>query len=83
MENLAEKCRRQGLEMHWDKSVLQAILSQCRESQTGARALRQCVERQVEDPLAAAVLSGVAGDRLTVTADGGEIKVLWHAAAAV
>ena len=46
-------------------------------------AIRQYVEKQVEDPLAAAVLAGVSGDRLTVTADGGEIKVLWHTAAAV
>ena len=83
LEALAEKCRGQGLELYWDRTVLQAILAQCRETQGGARALRQYVEKQVEDPLAAAVLAGVSGDRLTVTADGGEIKVLWHAAAAV
>jgi len=83
LEALAEKCRGQGLEMHWDRPVLQAILAQCREAQAGARALRQYVEKQVEDPLAAALLSGVEGRRITVTADGGEIKVLWHAPAAV
>ena len=83
LETLADKCRGRGLELHWDRAVLQAILAQCREEQAGARALRQVVEKQVEDPLAAAVLAGVSGDRITVTADGGEIKVLWHAAAAV
>ena len=83
LEALAEKCRGQGLKLYWDRTVLQAILAQCRETQGGARALRQYVEKQVEDPLAAAVLAGVSGDRLTVTADGSEIKVLWHTAAAV
>ena len=83
LEVLSEKCRKQGLELRWDRGVLQAILAQNREAQMGARALRQMVERQVEDPLAAAILAGVAGKRITITADGGEIKVLWHAAAAV
>lgn len=83
LEGLAEKCRGQGLELHWDRAVLQALLARCGEDRMGARALRQAVEKQVEDPLAAAVLAGVAGDRITVTADGGEIKVLWHAAAVV
>ena len=83
LEALAEKCREQGLELRWDKPVLQVILGQCREGQAGARALRQYVEKQVEDPLAAALLSGVEGHRITVTADDGEIKVLWHAPALI
>ena len=83
LELLAEKCRSQGLELHWDSAVLQALLTRNQDSRLGARALRQAVEKQVEDPLAAAILAGVAGERISVTADGEEIKVLWHTTAAV
>jgi len=83
LEQLAEKCRRQGLELTWNAGARQALLAGWEQEQTGARRLRQQVERLVEDPLAAAVLTGTAGDRVTVTADGEEIRLLWHSGAVV
>ena len=83
LEQLAEKCRRQGLELTWNAGARQALLAGWEQEQTGARRLRQQVERLVEDPLATAVLTGTAGDRVTVTADGEEIRLLWHSGAVV
>ena len=82
LQQLADKCLCQGLELSWSDSA-KSLLLEGWEAGQGARRLRQQVERLVEDPLAAAILTGTAAERVTVTADGGEIRLLWHSAAAV
>ena len=83
LEHLAARCRTQGLELVWDGGAEDVLLKSCGDPALGARPLRQAVESQVEDPLAAAILAGKAGQQARLLAEGGEIRVLWRAPAAV
>ena len=55
----------------------QALLVGCGDPALGARPLRQMVEKQAEDPLAAAILAGAAGKTARLTAENGAVRVLW------
>ena len=83
LEGLAENCRRQGVDFCWDDAAEEALLGQCRQQGLGARPLRQLVERHAEDPLAAAVLLGKVGKTARLTAENGQVRVLWEQPAAV
>ena len=83
LERLAARCRAQGLELVWDSGAEDVLLKSCGDAALGARPLRQAVETQVEDPLAAALLAGKTGQQARLMAEGGEIRVLWQAPAAV
>ena len=80
---LAENCQKQGVTLLWDEAAEEGLLEQCRERALGARPLRQLVERQAEDPLAAAILLGAAGKTARLTAENGQTRVLWEQPAAV
>ena len=80
---LAENCQKQGVTFTWDEQAEEALLSGCKERALGARPLRQLVERQAEDPLAAAILLGAAGKTARLTAENGQTRVLWEQPAAV
>ena len=80
---LAENCQKQGVTLLWDEAAEEGLLEQCRERALGARPLRQLVESQAEDPLAAAVLLGAAGKTARLTAEKGRVRVLWEQPAAV
>ena len=80
---LAEGCEKQGMVFTWDESAEDLLLEACRERALGARPLRQLVESQVEDPLATAVLLGAAGKTARLTAQNGQVRVLWEQPAAV
>ncbi|MBR4992531.1 MAG: ATP-dependent Clp protease ATP-binding subunit [Clostridia bacterium] len=83
LEGLAENCRRQGVDFCWDDAAEEALLGQCRQQGLGARPLRQLVESHAEDPLAAAVLLGKVGKTARLTAENGQVRVLWEQPAAV
>ena len=80
---LAENCQKQGVTFTWDGQAEEALLLACRERALGARPLRQLVESRVEDPLAAALLLGAAGKTARLTAENGQVRVLWEQPAAV
>ena len=80
---LAEGCEKQGMVFTWDESAEDLLLEACRERALGARPLRQLVESRVEDPLATAVLLGAAGKTARLTAQNGQVRVLWEQPAAV
>ncbi len=83
LEALAEKCRERGLELTWDQTAEQALAGACRDGALGARPLRRAVEEQVEDPLAAAILTGTGGEQAHLTAEEGRVRVLWGSPVAV
>ena len=83
LEKLAESCRKQGVAFTWDDRAEEALLAENRERALGARPLRQLVESRVEDPLAAALLLGTAGRSARLTAENGQVRVLWEQPAAV
>ena len=80
---LAESCEKQGVAFTWDECAEDLLLEACRDRALGARPLRQLVENRVEDPLAAAVLLGAAGKSARLTAENGQVRVLWEQPAAV
>ncbi len=79
LEKLADKCREQGLTLTWEVGVEDALAAACRESALGARPLRRAVEQQAEDPLAAAILTGTAGERAHLRVENGEVELRWDA----
>ena len=83
LNTLAENCQKQGVTLSWDDAAEQALLAGCKERALGARPLRQLVEGQVEDPLAAALLLGSAGKAARLTAQEGQVKLLWETPAVV
>ncbi len=83
LEGLAEKCAARDLTLIWDGAAEQALAACCTDTALGARPLRQAVERRVEDPLAAAILAGRAGERIRLTAQNGEVAVEWEMQAGV
>ena len=78
LEELARMCRRQNVTLCWDERAEQALLVGCGDPALGARPLRQMVEKQAEDPLAAAILAGAAGKTARLTAENGAVMVLWE-----
>lgn len=83
LEELAERCLRRGIVLSWDEQAEEQLLERCRESRLGARPLRQLVERQVEDPLAAAILTETAAGEVRLIAGEGGPQLLWETPAAV
>ena len=65
-----------------DEQAEEQLLERCRESRLGARPLRQLVERQVEDPLAAAILTETAAGEVRLIAGEGGPQLLWETPAA-
>ena len=78
LEELARMCRRQDVTLCWDERAEQALLAGCGDPALGARPLRQLVEKQAEDPLAAAILAGAGGKTARLTAENGAVRVLWE-----
>ncbi len=83
LEELAERCRPRGIVLTWDTAAAEQLLELCRERRLGARPLRQLVEKQVEDPLAAAILTETASGAVRLTAGEQSPRLLWETPAAV
>ena len=83
LEKLAEKCRGQGICLVWEADAVEALVTGGLDPVLGARLLRQRVERLVEDPLAAAVLTGETSGQVCLTARTGQVELLWREPAAV
>ena len=64
LERLAERCRARGTRLTWDEAAERALGVVDRKR--GARAVRDEVARRVTDPLAGLLLSGRAGNEVTV-----------------
>ncbi|MBR5537632.1 MAG: ATP-dependent Clp protease ATP-binding subunit, partial [Clostridia bacterium] len=78
LERLAEVCRERGVELVWEEAVPQVLAAGCGDPALGARPLRQAMERAVEDPLAAAILTGTAGTRVCLTVREGAVGLSWQ-----
>jgi ATP-dependent Clp protease ATP-binding subunit ClpA len=76
---VAETLRReQGIAIEFDGSVIDALIAAGGyDPELGARPLRRTVGREIESPLAAAVLRGEigAGDRVLLVGDGPRVRV--------
>ena len=83
LERLAEKCREQGVALTWEEDVPDALAAGCDDPILGARPLRQQVERQVEDPLAVALLTGTAAPSVRLALRDGAVCLLWQQPAVV
>ena len=76
LERLQKTCTQHGIRFSWTERAEALLLDACLEGGFGARNIRRTVENQVDDPLAAAVLSGGAGEKLLLeAADRGTVLV--------
>ena len=73
LQRLAEKARRAGLEIAWDGQVEAALA--VLPDPGDARALRRKVTEQVEDPLAAGLLTGALSGQARIVADQNDVLV--------
>jgi ATP-dependent Clp protease ATP-binding subunit ClpC len=73
LQRLAEKARRAGLEIAWDGQVEAALA--VLPDPGDARALRRKVTEQVEDPLAAGLLTGALSGQARLVADQNDVLV--------
>ncbi len=78
LQTLAQKCACRSLTLTWDDAMEAALADACRDPALGARPLRQAVEQQAEDPLAAAILTGTAGERAHLSVEDGQVAVVWE-----
>ena len=77
MDKVADRLRARGVELEVTEQALDALGAEGYDPAYGARPLRRCVRRWVEDPLAEMLLAGelTAGDRARVTARDGRAAV--------
>ena len=68
---------RSGLTLTWDESLIHYLAKEGYSAQYGARNLRRLIEKKVEGPAASLILDSYESPirHLTVTAEGGEIRV--------
>ena len=69
---LAERIRRR-LSLEWAEEVPKKIAEKAMETHGGAREIRSIIRREVEDRLAALLLSPAPPTSVRLTIDGGEI----------
>ena len=77
MDKVADRLRTRGVELEVTEQALDALGAEGYDPAYGARPLRRCVRRWVEDPLAEMLLAGelAAGDRARVTVRDGRAAV--------
>ena len=75
VDRVAARLADRGVALEADESALDALAEKGFDAAYGARPLRRCLRREVEDPLAEMVLAGslAAGDRVRLTAREGQI----------
>ncbi len=77
LQEVSERARGLGVEVNFEHSAAVLLASKCASSPHGARPLRHMVTSYAEDLITEKLLSGelTVGDRITVTANGGELAV--------
>ena len=77
LDRLRERFADRGLTLEADAEAVAWLASQGSDENYGARPLRRCVQRSVEDAAAELLLEGRAlpGDRLVARVEGGELRV--------
>ena len=72
---LADRVREKGIELSWTEALVDHIASAGYDPQFGARPLKRLIQKDLEDAMARAVLSGQAGQQMKLDHQNGEVII--------
>ena len=75
LEQLAARVREKGIELSWTEALVDYIASAGYDPQFGARPLKRLIQKELEDAMAKAVLSGKAGPSMKLDYQNGEVSI--------
>ncbi|MDD3464029.1 MAG: ATP-dependent chaperone ClpB [Candidatus Cloacimonetes bacterium] len=75
LDQLAARVREKGIELSWTEALVDYIASAGYDPQFGARPLKRLIQKELEDAMAKAVLSGKAGPSLKLDYQNGEVSI--------
>ena len=77
LKDLAKRLAEQNLALEVDEKALSVLAKEGYDPQFGARPVKRAIQRELENPIAKAIVAGrfAPGATIPVTADGGAIKI--------
>ena len=77
LKDLAKRLAEQNLALEVDEKALSVLAKEGYDPQFGARPVKRAIQRELENPIAKAIVAGrfAPGATIPVTADGGTIKI--------
>ena len=75
LDQLAARVREKGIELSWTEALVDYIASSGYDPQFGARPLKRLIQKELEDAMAKAVLSGKAGPSMKLDYQNGEVSI--------
>ncbi|OQB90352.1 MAG: Chaperone protein ClpB [Candidatus Cloacimonetes bacterium ADurb.Bin117] len=75
LDQLAARVREKGIELSWTEALVDYIASAGYDPQFGARPLKRLIQKELEDAMAKAVLSGKAGPSMKLDYQNGEVSI--------
>ncbi len=75
LQQLADRVREKGIELEWTDALADYIAAAGFDPQFGARPLKRMIQKELEDALAKAVLSGSAGPSMKLDYRNGKVEI--------
>jgi ATP-dependent Clp protease ATP-binding subunit ClpB len=75
LTQLAGRVREKGIELSWTEALVDHIAAAGYDPQFGARPLKRLIQKDLEDAMARAVLSGQAGQQMKLDYQNGEVII--------
>ena len=75
LQQLADRVREKGIELEWTDALADYIADAGFDPQFGARPLKRLIQKELEDALAKAVLSGNAGPSMKLDYRDGKVEI--------
>ena len=75
LQQLADRVREKGIELEWSDALADYIADAGYDPQFGARPLKRLIQKELEDALAKAVLSGNAGPSMKLDYRDGKVEI--------
>ena len=72
---LADRVREKGIELSWTEALVDHIAAAGYDPQFGARPLKRLIQKDLEDAMARAVLSGQAGQQMKLDYQNGKVII--------
>ena len=75
LQQLADRVREKGIELEWTDALADYIADAGYDPQFGARPLKRLIQKELEDAMAKAVLSGNAGPSMKLDYRDGKVEI--------
>jgi len=75
LQQLADRVREKGIELEWSDALADYIADAGYDPQFGARPLKRLIQKELEDAMAKAVLSGNAGPSMKLDYRDGKVEI--------